>query len=306
MTIWIDAVCIDQANDEERSQQVRAMPSIYSSAHTVITWLGCADSNVTKLFHFLNDGDDQGSSTQTKPLRAYPGYIPIARLRDTMWAPSTESEKIATMMLKDHFSQFCALEYWSRLWIVPEALLASQSILMHANQTLPLAIMQEFVHFAYDDFGMNRRNNKTIHDIFGKEKTFHWVCVTKYDRNGEAGDHMLNSLPQLLNRYGRLQCTDVRDRVFALLAISISSDSLKAHINYKTSAEELFATLLSDKGYNTVYDKFELALGLFECLELKSRSEPAEGMLIKGLAVAKTPRLSPSMRKSFVARTRSE
>ena len=38
--IWVDAICIDQSNKEERKQQVQLMAKIYSSAHRVIVWLG--------------------------------------------------------------------------------------------------------------------------------------------------------------------------------------------------------------------------------------------------------------------------
>ena len=41
--IWIDAICINQADLEEKSEQVRRMQSIYRSASRVIVWLGQSD-----------------------------------------------------------------------------------------------------------------------------------------------------------------------------------------------------------------------------------------------------------------------
>lgn len=46
---WIDAISIDQNNDEERVHQVQRMRDIYSTAETVTIWLG-AD----------NEGEDDG------------------------------------------------------------------------------------------------------------------------------------------------------------------------------------------------------------------------------------------------------
>ncbi|KAH8665926.1 heterokaryon incompatibility protein-domain-containing protein [Tricladium varicosporioides] len=40
--LWIDAVCINQSNNEERGQHVRQMGNIYSQADRVIIWLGPA------------------------------------------------------------------------------------------------------------------------------------------------------------------------------------------------------------------------------------------------------------------------
>ncbi|KAK0621835.1 heterokaryon incompatibility, partial [Bombardia bombarda] len=40
--IWIDAICISQANTDEKSAQVPLMGQIYSNAMKVIAWLGDA------------------------------------------------------------------------------------------------------------------------------------------------------------------------------------------------------------------------------------------------------------------------
>jgi hypothetical protein len=37
---WIDAICIDQVNDAEKSRQIAHMPTIYSTAYNVAIWLG--------------------------------------------------------------------------------------------------------------------------------------------------------------------------------------------------------------------------------------------------------------------------
>lgn len=38
--LWIDAICIDQANIMERNEQLRIMPHIYTRAQSVAVWLG--------------------------------------------------------------------------------------------------------------------------------------------------------------------------------------------------------------------------------------------------------------------------
>ncbi|KAH8883684.1 HET-domain-containing protein, partial [Thozetella sp. PMI_491] len=39
-TLWIDAVCINQADIHERNEQVKQMGDIYSRASRVLIWLG--------------------------------------------------------------------------------------------------------------------------------------------------------------------------------------------------------------------------------------------------------------------------
>lgn len=38
--LWVDAVCIDQTNDEEKEHQIQLMPLIYARAKCVLVWLG--------------------------------------------------------------------------------------------------------------------------------------------------------------------------------------------------------------------------------------------------------------------------
>lgn len=38
--LWVDAICINQNNNEERRQQVQFMARIYNSASRVVVWLG--------------------------------------------------------------------------------------------------------------------------------------------------------------------------------------------------------------------------------------------------------------------------
>jgi hypothetical protein len=39
-TIWIDSICIDQQNNEEKTQQLKRMTDIYHIAGRVTAWLG--------------------------------------------------------------------------------------------------------------------------------------------------------------------------------------------------------------------------------------------------------------------------
>lgn len=38
--LWVDAICIDQANQEEKQHQIQSMAKIYGHANRVIVWLG--------------------------------------------------------------------------------------------------------------------------------------------------------------------------------------------------------------------------------------------------------------------------
>lgn len=44
--IWIDALCINQDNLEERSSQVALMNKVYSRAYIAIIWLGEPENEI--------------------------------------------------------------------------------------------------------------------------------------------------------------------------------------------------------------------------------------------------------------------
>ncbi|KAH6499173.1 hypothetical protein HBI55_063540 [Parastagonospora nodorum] len=51
--LWVDAICIDQRNSEEKAMQIPLMRLIYSKAEAVVIWLGASDSSVTAFMEEL-------------------------------------------------------------------------------------------------------------------------------------------------------------------------------------------------------------------------------------------------------------
>ena len=68
-TIWIDAICIDQANQDEKEHQIPWMGRIYSQAQTVYLWLG------------------QGNAQSDRAM----GYLAKAGFQDYMPSPSASA-----------------------------------------------------------------------------------------------------------------------------------------------------------------------------------------------------------------------
>jgi hypothetical protein len=64
-TLWVDAICINQQNNQERSQQVSLMRKIYSMARKTIVWLGEEDADSTRAIEWMS---------KLCPWRPYVGY----------------------------------------------------------------------------------------------------------------------------------------------------------------------------------------------------------------------------------------
>ena len=53
--IWIDAICINQLDDNDKAQQLAVMAHIYRRAQTVWAWLGVHDDAAHRLLHKITE-----------------------------------------------------------------------------------------------------------------------------------------------------------------------------------------------------------------------------------------------------------
>jgi hypothetical protein len=77
-TMWIDAICVDQENEGERSQQVQLMVDIYKNAFGVHVWLDSLDSRSDRALNFIESLTEQlGRPTQAGGIYGAP--IPMTQ-----------------------------------------------------------------------------------------------------------------------------------------------------------------------------------------------------------------------------------
>jgi hypothetical protein len=58
-TLWIDAICINQSDNQEKNVQVKRISQIYLHASTVIVWLGHEEDNAIKGLDVLSHFGDE-------------------------------------------------------------------------------------------------------------------------------------------------------------------------------------------------------------------------------------------------------
>ena len=109
MMLWIDALCINQADTNERSQQVQIMGDIFRSANMVLSWLGPAEEStkaVGKAFQLM---DMVWNSSYSSPV--------MQNLDDSL----AQFESLPAIDIGDsqddvweHVAFLCSLMYWNR------------------------------------------------------------------------------------------------------------------------------------------------------------------------------------------------
>jgi hypothetical protein len=78
LSLWIDAICIDQNDPEEKLVQIQLMGNVYLDAATVIVWLGPAgpgSKETIELVNDLTDFDDTESLDSNRVREAVEGVI---------------------------------------------------------------------------------------------------------------------------------------------------------------------------------------------------------------------------------------
>ncbi|TDZ54772.1 Heterokaryon incompatibility protein 6, OR allele [Colletotrichum trifolii] len=104
--LWIDAVCLDQSNADEKAEQIPQMGAIYKGAKKVHVWLGEADHSTAGLF-----------SAARK----------LSSLPHSSYSRETRQRILEQTIGPNYFSRIQALldrEWFKRRWVIQEASLA--------------------------------------------------------------------------------------------------------------------------------------------------------------------------------------
>jgi hypothetical protein len=202
--LWIDQICIDQTNWEERSQQVAIMKEIYSSAVRTVIWLGSDDGFAETAFAlcrsihtiFLRENSDAHSLTQ----------LP--------WKPFNEQEHQARGLpeLEDsswkHLQALFQSPWFRRLWIFQEVVLSSKDpIVLCGRWTCSWECLSWSAcwlwNYGYFDHGIVPISVSAANSI---------LEVTKTNGTWDVGALVHMS-------FGYFKATDARDKIYGLLGM---------------------------------------------------------------------------------------
>jgi hypothetical protein len=215
--LWVDALCIDQTDVQERSQQVRLMGQIYASAIDMVIWLG--------------------------PEREDTTFI-LAKIRGGELPEGTEVLPVLKAL-----KRLCRRPWFGRLWIAQELALFADPNVLIGHQSLRWKCFHDFVsrtddrartegadseEWPYYECEYFRRGSRRIVNLGNIKRTLD------------------TSLSDRLNDTTSLLASDPRDKVYGLLNICKSArDHLEIKPDYTKSvqrvfAEATFAMLLQD------------------------------------------------------------
>ncbi|KAH8781806.1 heterokaryon incompatibility protein-domain-containing protein [Hyaloscypha sp. PMI_1271] len=223
--LWIDAICINQDDVAERSEQVKKMASIYGSAQLVILWLGeeaHQSSSAIKTLRALGNGVDVSNlGGGLRSISNKPGSL-TEKLEDN---PEDVAQMATSWAV---IGKLLERPWFTRLWVIQEMVLAAEAIVMIGDAVLPLPIFQAA--------------------LFWIDGNYHTFGTLRETLNFEALDQALSmnlcgtlsDLPNVAFLTRKTHCLDPRDRIYAILSLLPEGVSAGIVPNYSKAPEEVF------------------------------------------------------------------
>jgi hypothetical protein len=87
-TIWLDAVCINQDDQVEKSRQIPLMGDIYSRAHCVYVWLGEGSISTDRAMAYMANAGFQAYYKETSKNLVYRPWSAAFSLHAAKWSVS--------------------------------------------------------------------------------------------------------------------------------------------------------------------------------------------------------------------------
>ncbi|XXH00562.1 hypothetical protein Hte_006910 [Hypoxylon texense] len=184
--LWVDAICIDQGDEDEKSQQIPLMSQIYRSASSVCVWLG-DDSKGARILAAIK------ASTRTIQLYGRTGR----------WH---SSDMLMLIM------ELVKLPWFSRRWIVQEVVLNADVLLCCGQEDLSMVQLASRISHI-----------ENVPPVFHSYETL-LAMISLWRRWVLCEEGQLHGIIQLLEAFDSFQCFEAKDRLYALSGIATDLD----------------------------------------------------------------------------------
>ncbi|KAG5761556.1 hypothetical protein H9Q72_010327 [Fusarium xylarioides] len=234
-TLWIDAICINQDDLEERQSQVKLMKEIYTKSERVVIWLGPdpASDGVNHLFEMLQTIPNLPGPQLSKRERI---FFEMNVFDADRWHQDedTVSSKVPDKIKKDFFISQEAKKgsiavlsrpWWSRIWTVQEMVLAPSAIIMCGHLAAPASDVRRacadvLMHAVSDAFDTGDDDDLlSFGDLFDDPNGTLYMARMRTHPSVSAK----MELGKLLHFLRWLKAKDPRDKVYGSLGIAAST-----------------------------------------------------------------------------------
>ncbi|CAH0052378.1 unnamed protein product [Clonostachys solani] len=245
--IWVDSICISQTDLDERNAQVRMMSKTFANCESVIVWLGLDDPDTPTPFiemETLNNFADDDFDARMKLASAGPEkiyantssifhYLEISPFTDEQW---------------EGLALFLDRSWFHRVWTIQESLLPSNGVLWCGEFRTPIKGFLDRSLMVLDTYLAERGISALKHPENHYKEYSHKIYSSAFkDRISAIRSRTsktflrgkLHSIHVATRMSRSRQCSDPRDKIFAILGLS-TFDWPVDDIDYKKSVQDVF------------------------------------------------------------------
>ncbi|KAH7125889.1 heterokaryon incompatibility protein-domain-containing protein [Dactylonectria macrodidyma] len=228
--LWIDAICIEQSNGLEKSWQIMGMPEVFGRANTVYLWLGTGCIESDSMMDFI-------SQSKLGP------FIYDLLNEDALWAWSPLQAGIRNILQRD---------YWHRIWIIQEVVLAKEALVVAGTKSVSLEFFDATLTAIWYCRGLPRNLMRPEWEGFCIGLQGNLYRIKSLDMRRHLRQ---NSSPKALGladvlwelggapRRPYYTATDSRDILFGLLGIMAEEKTRGIRADYSKSTVDVFTML---------------------------------------------------------------
>ncbi|KAF4497539.1 Ankyrin and HET domain [Fusarium agapanthi] len=251
--LWCDSICINQKDPDERSSQVQRMHFVYTFALRVVVRLGSATSWSDLFMDTLRQVGTHVKSGHWDEIRC---TFFINLNTATAAGPSVTSDPDPAVLRREQWhalESFLALDWHRRLWTYQKIILANQetSIVRLGDRETLWTRLKYLVAYTCslersDEWFVDVDRFRNNWDLFLLKVI---ACEILWTKNGYS------CIP-LLDMKKHYQCSDFRDKVFALRGLLNPAGAERMMVDYTKSAKEVFTLICLDQIYQRLQLEF--------------------------------------------------
>lgn len=241
---WVDAVCIDQRNEDERSHQVSQMGKIFNTAAETIIWLGPSSKDSDLAFQSLSELSLASVAVQVCGSISSWSLFPFdeASCNPTTRAVLAELDKILIDLKGNGSAKLSAIislyekPWFRRVWVIQERVL-SRNCVVYCGSSGRMA-WRDFIRAFWLLCGVRDYLNisSTAHPDSSKLATSITAALDRvvpvvFTSYGLSLLQLLSMLSRSAPRCG-LEASDRRDYIYALLGLINTRSSPTIKVDY--------------------------------------------------------------------------
>ncbi|KAM0227194.1 hypothetical protein ACHAPO_011731 [Fusarium lateritium] len=240
--LWCDQICINQADLGERGRQVQRMADVYRFAGRVVVWLGPETSWSTMVMETMRWANEQILSITAQP-DCYSYQMEFKESSDIRVYENDDPLPLTAAQWRA-FEQLIALDWHKRLWTYQEIALADETtcIIKLGNEEMS---KPEFLK-ALNLVACVRRPPPGLLD----EPTFFFnvnLVISKFTTSVmDLRGTPVNNWIDLMVITKAYECSDVRDKIFAMQGLVESDLAISLKPDYTKSAKDIFTSICLD------------------------------------------------------------